>query len=60
MKWITKEVYARYNVEKSPLTYNRSESSKIQVIAEPLQSDESARRFSRGTGAIRALRVLRG
>jgi hypothetical protein len=40
VEWINKEVCARYNVEKAPLTYNRDQLSTIRVIAEPLETAE--------------------
>jgi hypothetical protein len=40
VKWITKNVYAKYNVEKVPLTYKRDESSKIRAITESLETTE--------------------
>lgn len=57
VKWITKEVYARYNVEKTPLTYNRNESSTIRVIAEPLETAELQLARSMGPAAPLALVV---
>src|SRR5687768_5221694 len=35
VSWAQKRVYARYNIEKSALTYNRDDSSDLDVIAEP-------------------------
>lgn len=40
VKWITKEVHARYNVEKMPLEYDRKQSSRMRVIAESLDTAE--------------------
>ena len=57
VKWITKEIYARYNVEKTPLTYNRNESSRIRVIAEPLETAELQLAQSMGPAAPLALVV---
>ena len=40
VKWITKEVHARYNVAKTPLEYDRKQSFKIRAIAESLETAE--------------------
>ncbi len=40
VRWIKKQVHARYNVEKSPLTYDRDAASEITVIPEPIETAE--------------------
>ena len=40
VQWVTKEVHARHNVAKTPLEYDRRQSSRMRVIAEPLDTSE--------------------
>lgn len=51
VNWITKQVHARGNVEKSSLVYNRAESSTIRVIAEALETSELQLARSMGPAA---------
>jgi hypothetical protein len=40
VKWIKKQVHARYNVEKGPLTYDRAVACEIAVSPEPIETAE--------------------
>ena len=57
VQWITKEVHARYNVEKTPLKYDRRQSSRMRVIAEPLDTAELQLARSMGPATPLALVV---
>ena len=57
VQWITKEVHARYNVAKTPLKYDRRQSSRMRVIAEPLDTAELQLARSMGPATPLALVV---
>ena len=40
VQWVTKEIHARRNVERSPLKYDRRQSSRMRVLAETLDTAE--------------------
>ena len=57
VQWITKEVHTRDNVDKTPLKYDRTQSSRMRVIAEPLDTAELQLARSMGPATPLALVV---
>ena len=57
VKWVRKDVYGRGNVEKLPLKYDRRWSSRMQMIAEPLETAELQLARSMGPATPLALVV---